>query len=450
MGSIAAPWRLQPDDRTGTLVVKFRHAGRQFSRSTGTPDAREAQVAAQRIYDEVVSGRAPVAAPGTIGCARPVDELGAMWLVAEKSRLDESTIREYMLYVNRWQGFFEVVDGISTASGERYWRARLATVKRKTVLKELAALRTMLGWARTHGHITETPVISSPDRHATGTPTKRPHKGKHTAYSEAEIVGVLDKLPDVGRKSRRDHTTYRIRDRFVVAWETGLRPGTLDQLRADDYDAQRGVLAIRDEADKARFGRELPLRPEARAALERSLPAAGGLIFGAHDYTTPLRAAALASGLPEAKAAKISPYDFRHSRLTHLGESSDNLVGIMFLAGHKYASTTSIYMHGSKRAAQDVLNGLSGVPTGYGGQRKEPKGRARKGEKSSDSKVVRGAGVEPARFYPPEPKSGASASSAILASRRNIAELRRSGRGHRLRPFRRARNGDRAARVKRR
>ena len=308
MGSIAAPWRLQVDARTGVLVVKFRHAGRQLSRSTGERDARRAQVEAQRIYDEVVSGRAVAAAPGTIGCARPVDELGAQWLVAERSRLDESTIREYMLYVNRWQDFFQLVDGINTASGERYWRARLATVKRRTVLKELAALRTMLGWARTHGHITETPIISSPDRHATGTPTMRAHKGKHTAFSEAEIVGVLAKLPDVGRKSRRDHTTYRIRDRFVVAWETGLRPGTLDQLRADDYDARRGVLAIRDEADKARFGRELPLSLEAREALERSLPAAGGIIFGAHDYTTPLRAAALASGLPASKAAKISPY----------------------------------------------------------------------------------------------------------------------------------------------
>src|SRR5439155_24168242 len=129
-------------------------------------------------------------------------------------------------------------------------------------------------------------------------------------------------------------------------------PGTVDQVRGDDCDAQRRVLAVRDEIDKARFGRELPLSAEACAALERSLPRGGGIIFGRHDYRTPLRAAALSAGLPEAKAERLTPYDFRHSRLTHLGESSDNMVGVMYLAGHKHASTTSIYMHGSKRAAE--------------------------------------------------------------------------------------------------
>jgi integrase len=417
MGRISAPWRLQHDSRTGNQIVKFRHAGRQFSKSTGERDARLAQVEAQRIYEEVVSGRAPASSTG-IGCDRPVDELGAQWLVAEKNRLDDLTVKQYKTYVFRWQTFFEVVDRITTAEGERYWRARLAEVKRKTVLKELAALRTMLGWAKTHGYITAVPFISSPDRRATGTESTKPHKGKSMTLPQDVITAIIAALPEVGhRTSRRDGVPYRIRDRFIVQWETSLRPGTVDELRVDDYDGRRGVLQVRDEADKARFGRELPLSPAARDALDRSLPKEGGLIFGAHDYRVPLRAAALAAGLPEGKAKKLTPYDFRHSRLTHFGETSDNLVGVMYLAGHKHASTTSIYMHGSKRAAENVLKSVSGVPTGYGLAPKESLSSDWKREDLKDIAFVRKAGVEPARCYPQEPESCASANSATFAKR---------------------------------
>jgi hypothetical protein len=34
------------------------------------------------------------------------------------------------------------------------------------------------------------------------------------------------------------------------------------------------------------------------------------------------------------RAGRISDYDFRHSRLTHVGQVTDNVVGIMYIAGH--------------------------------------------------------------------------------------------------------------------
>jgi len=45
----------------------------------------------------------------------------------------------------------------------------------------------------------------------------------------------------------------------------------------------RAGLTISDEIDKARFGWEVPLSTEARAALDAVAPRAG-LIFGEHDY----------------------------------------------------------------------------------------------------------------------------------------------------------------------
>lgn len=106
-------------------------------------------------------------------------------------------------------------------------------------------------------------------------------------------------------------------------------------------------MLIRDEADKNRFGRELPLTEAARAALDHICPDVG-LLFGSHDYRQLLRAAAKAAGIDEFRATRISDYDFRHSRLTHLGQVSDNLSGVMFLAGHKQPATTARYLRPQK------------------------------------------------------------------------------------------------------
>jgi site-specific recombinase XerD len=54
------------------------------------------------------------------------------------------------------------------------------------------------------------------------------------------------------------------------------------------------------------------------------------------------------------RAASISPYDFRHSRLTFLGEHTANLPGLQFIAGHKHATTTAKYIRPSVRAAEEV------------------------------------------------------------------------------------------------
>jgi hypothetical protein len=148
---------------------------------------------------------------------------------------------------------------------------------------------------------------------------------------------------------------YPIRARFAFAWETALRPSTLERLSAPgDYQRGARALQIRDEADKADYGRELPLTERARAALDSVCPMAG-LIFGEHKFAVPLRAAAKAAGIDAHRASKISDYDFRHSRLTHLGTVTSNLSGVSYLAGHRQVTTTNRYMRPLKAAAAEVL-----------------------------------------------------------------------------------------------
>jgi integrase len=129
--------------------------------------------------------------------------------------------------------------------------------------------------------------------------------------------------------------------------------------RDNVYRPGNSTLLIRDEADKSRFGRELPLSDRARAALDRICPEAG-LLFGSHDHRTRLRRAATAAGIDKLRADRISDYDFRHSRLTYLGQVTDNLSGVMYLAGHKQPATTAIYMRPQRAAAKDVLDAAAG------------------------------------------------------------------------------------------
>ena len=86
-------------------------------------------------------------------------------------------------------------------------------------------------------------------------------------------------------------------------WETSLRKRTLERLTSPgDFTPGVVVLLIRDEADKNRFGRELPITDRAKGG-PRVL-SDEGLIFGAHDLRYCLHKAARLAGLEEERAAR--------------------------------------------------------------------------------------------------------------------------------------------------
>lgn len=287
---------------------------------------------------------------------KPVEAAAAAWLASMASSLDETTRKQYAIYARaHWQPFFGTLREITEATGEAYWRRRLERVRRRTVTKELSALRGFLAWCAKSGRIVCAPTITTPPRRAHGTrDTSRARKGAPVDLELHEVRALLDALPERSPGGPRG-PAFVVRARFVVAWETALRPATLAGLVAPfDYARGRETLRIRDEIDKARFGREVPLTSRARAALDSVCPR-NGLIFGEHDCRPYLRAAARASLVP-SKADALSPYDLRHARLTFLAERTKNLLGLAWLAGHRHLSTTSRYTHASLRAARAVLS----------------------------------------------------------------------------------------------
>jgi len=404
MARTAEGLKLIRDRRTGVFLARFTHAGRAYKLSTRERDPRAASGAASRLYADVVAGRFKARRAEIAPSNQAFDEVAALWLAEIESSLDEQTFGLYRdIYVGtHFTPFFKTIDTLTTVRAEEYIAARLNKVTRGTVKKELSVLRRFAKWARRRGYVAAMPEIETPARNVTGKAASRSRKRVFQVFTPSEMAAIIAKLPEYTKTRRYVGDSYPVRARFVLAWETALRPETLNQIRVpDDYRPGEHALLIRDEADKARYGRELPLSSEARAALDSVCPELG-TIFGEHDYRAQLRKAARAAGIAEHRAKATSDYDFRHSRLTHLGEVSNNLSGIMYLAGHKDPGTTAHYMRPQKRAAEKVLAAASAAArsefrahSGHrtSSARSEPSGAPDR--KPNNNNRVRGGGLEP-------------------------------------------------------
>jgi integrase len=365
MARAAEGWQLYQHHRTGIYQVRFTHEGRRLNFSTGRRDSGPAAEEAARIYAEVVSGRWSPGRAVVVPSGKPFDEIAALWLADIEPTIDAKTFGIYRdIYVGKHiVPFFKTIDQLTTIRAEEYVAARLRKVTRHTVTKEISVLRRLAQWAHRRGYLDKIPEIQTPGGKVLGTMVEDARKRSFLVFTSAEMAVIIANLPEQA-PIKSTGEKIPVRARFQVAWETSLRPATLDKLRVpENYRPGAACLTITDRVDKNRFRRELPISEAARKALDSVCPAAG-VIFGAHDYRTPLRAAAKAAGIDAFRADRISPYDFRHSRLTHLGQVTSNLSGIMFIAGHRQPSTTAKYMRPQKAAAEEVLRAAAGLERG--------------------------------------------------------------------------------------
>lgn len=332
-------------------TVRFRHQGRTVERSTGERDPTRAAKAAARIYAAAQRGERLPDQPRTPRRqGDDLEELAAQWLKHEASRLDPETIATYAGYFDSLLvAFFSTLSGVTPPRVRDYIAERLSKVRAPTVRKELSPLRGLLAWA-----YDEPPELPGVPKRATGTAYKVRRREQATELSPAEVRRLLDALPEWS--SSRRVAPFPIRARFVLAYETSLRPATLDALSVPEhYRPGSRYLRIPPELDKARAGRPVPLTAAARKALRSVCPKAG-LIFGRHDYRDALEKAATAARIPKFKRDTLAPYDVRHGAITHWLESpTGNLVAVQYMAGHKHASTTSRYIKASTRAAEAML-----------------------------------------------------------------------------------------------
>jgi site-specific recombinase XerC len=395
-------WKLKKNSRTGIYQVRFRVDGKRYHRSTGKTDRAEAQSAAARLVRRLTEGDGPDHGAPDV----PLPELIGSWLAGVRSEVSPETLRTWELYAGaHFIPHFHSADRLCSERCLRdYMRKRLQEVKARTVQKELSALRRLLTWMVEGGLVQEAPTVPKLPRRATGTAHPSGRR-KRIDLSPEEMDAIVRALPTQTRDGQP------LRAYFEIMRETGLRPGTLQRLRApDDYRPGSRFLRIRAEADKARYAREVPLTARAREVLDAACPAEG-ILFPKFAWRYPLRTAALAAGLEPDRASNVKPYDFRHSVATELTERSGNLLGVGYLLGHRHATTTNQYVHARRRAAESVLLGqnLGQIESGF----EVGKNAARANSLKSLQCEGQDSNLHALRTL--EPKSSASANSATLA-----------------------------------
>jgi len=372
-------WTLRRDERTGTWTVRFRHAGKRWHRSTGESDRRAAQVEASRIYAEAVSGRRASVAGSR---ARLSDLLGA-WISDQSAHLSPPMIEALEMYAAvHWLPFFgESLAGVTEASIADYVRARLRRVKAATVRKELSGLRGFVRWARDAGHLPAPILVPSVGRRVTGTVTAT--APRRVDLSPEQVEAILLHLPETTKAERGDRggLPRRPRDWYTLAWETGLRHGTIARLSVPEhYRPGEARLRISADIDKSRYQRDVPLTPRARQALDRCV-SGPGFVFGPYRGRATLQKAARAAGI--ADWSRVSDHDIRHAAVTHMASVSTSVAGIAYLAGHRDLTTTARYVHAAASAAEQVLEarGTSpGTRDGTPPNRRAAKRRCEKGD----------------------------------------------------------------------
>lgn len=337
------------EGRTGIYCVRFTHNGRQHEPSLYTRDFAEAQHRGAQVYADTISGR--VEAPTRVLQSTPLADIVDRFI--EASPLRQATLRSYASALRvHVVPFFGSLGRIQPETIADWIDARLRKAVRSSVKHDRAALKTFMRWCKRAKLISAVPSFPPMPE---GDHGKRQRRGSVTTeLAPNDIRRVLAALPECSKLVRGKRLV--IRDRFVVAYETSLRPRTIGSISVPEHYTRGSVsLVITDDIDKVRFGRTVPLTDAARAALDAHCPEEG-VIFGEHDFARVIKKAAAATLSPR-QATTFSQYDFRHNRITHLLEESGNLPGTQQVAGHRRATTTDGYSHPSYRAAEAVLRG---------------------------------------------------------------------------------------------
>jgi len=355
MGRKRQGWTLRQRTKGGVYYARFTIDGRPVERSTGTADPRAGAREAARIYAAEVTAERKRPPKPKRSHELELEVLVAQWLVWLTNTHAESTRELWELYATtHWLPFFGSTHNVTNQMLGEYMRARLAVVLSTTVRKELTALRSFVGWAMESGALSPGIVVPTLPKRVPGKAFDKRRRSPAIALSPEQVAAIIDALPEWST-SRKRKIKFPVRARFIVAYETSLRPSTLDRMLAPlHYRKGSDHIHVTVDIDKARWARDVPLSPRARKALDRVVPDAGP-VFGKHDYRDQLRQA-VKLALPPALAERFAGAHLRSAALTHWGEQPGaNVVGMQFMAGHKRLSTTAGYIRPSRRAAEQLI-----------------------------------------------------------------------------------------------
>jgi integrase/recombinase XerC len=219
-------------------------------------------------------------------------------------------------------------------------RAYLACLKRRgvkksSVMRKLAAIRTLYRYLWRDGVIPASP--------AAGVATPKQEKPLPRALSVDAAKAVVEAPQGMGGRALRDRAVLE------TFYSTGARLSELAGLNAGDIDAQAGVIRLFGKGRKERI---VPIGSKALEAIQAYRQTGGvrqtGALFvgesgrrlSSRTIARIVTAAGRMAGEPET-----SPHTLRHSFATHLLEGGADLRAIQEMLGHASLATTQRYTH---------------------------------------------------------------------------------------------------------
>ena len=339
--------------------LRFTHKARQEHLSLGTRNRDEAYQKAPTAYAEFIerANRAPDADTRALVASgkRSFASVGADWLAEVAPKIRTRTFKTYEVYIGTLDDEFDSIESATDAAIERFIERRLSKVLRATLKHELSTLGRVLRYSLKKAYLSALPKIPRMPEGERGTKCGT-HRVKPAWHTDEEVLALIAELPEWSRRSRTTGKRHPIRARFRFAYAMPIRPTTIDLLEVPTHwSHDRDTVWIPDEHDKTSNGREIPLPPNALAAL-RSVAPERGVVFGHHDYRESLRAAAKKAKWPAHKIERFCGQHFRSAGGTHLLElSANNLVGVAYVLGHSQVTTTARYMRPNERAGAEVI-----------------------------------------------------------------------------------------------
>jgi integrase/recombinase XerC len=226
-------------------------------------------------------------------------------------------------------------------------------IKRTSVKRKLASLRTFFKYLKREGLVEKNPakMVAIPKGEKT-----LPH-----ALSVDEAFRFLD-IPDAA-------SPLGSRDRAILEflYSSGLRVGELTALSLSDLDLGTGMVRVLGKGGKERM---VPIGSKAVEALKLYLTRRGELMAKGKSASQYLflnhRGGPLTPRSVERMIKKYllqggivketTPHTFRHSFATHLLDAGADLRGIQELLGHASLSTTQKYTHVSSAKLMEVYD----------------------------------------------------------------------------------------------
>lgn len=207
---------------------------------------------------------------------------------------------------------------------------------RNTVLRKIAALRSLAAFLLRQGKLARNPFKLLP------------------APKREKLLPKFLTLPETDRLiNTAGNTHFAARDKalFELMYSSGLRRSEVTGLKIRDVDFFNGVVRVLGKGNKERL---VPVTDEALYTLKYYLATRpnpqpqDALFLNAHGK--PLTGDGLAfifknTAIAAHLARKVTPHSLRHSFATHLLNNGCDLRSLQEMLGHKTLAATQVYTH---------------------------------------------------------------------------------------------------------